>query len=165
MENEQKSIHETFMKEALREAKRAFEKGDVPVGAVAVYQNRIIARGYNQMELLHDPTAHAEMIAITQAADFLHGEHGEKHRGSLEKVSFYVTLEPCPMCAGALVLAHCANLIYGARDPKLGACGTLYNLTQDSRLNHQLNVTGGVLELESKLLIQQFFKNLRKEKR
>lgn len=159
------AIHEKFMREALKEAKKAFQKGDVPVGAVAVFQNKIIARGHNQMELLHDPTAHAEMIAITQAADFLHAQGGEHHRGSLEKVSFYVTLEPCPMCAGALVLAHCEQLIFGARDPKFGACGSLYNLAKDVRLNHQLNVITGVLELESKMLIQDFFKNLRKEKR
>ena len=165
MENEQKSTHEAFMREALKEAKKAFQKGDVPVGAVAVYKHRIIARGHNQMELLHDPTAHAEMITITQAADYLHGEGGANHRGSLEKVSFYVTLEPCLMCAGALVLSHCENLIFGAIDPKLGACTSLYNIPKDGRLNHQLNVTSGVLELEAKVLMQEFFKNLRKDKR
>lgn len=165
MENEQKSIHETFMREALKEAKRAFEKGDVPVGAVAVYKNRVIAKGYNQVELLHDPTAHAEMIAITQASDYLHGQGGPGHRGSLEGVSFYVTLEPCPMCTGALLLAHCSNLFFGATDPKFGACGTLYNLHKDDRLNHQLKVTSGILEIESKMLLQSFFKTLRKEKR
>lgn len=163
--NTEVAIHEKFMREALKEAKRAFQKGDIPVGAVAVFENKIIARGHNQMELLHDPTAHAEMIAITQAADYLHNQGGEHHRGSLEKVSLYVTLEPCPMCAGALILSHCENLIFGLRDPKLGACGSLYNLPRDARLNHQLNVAAGVLELESKMLIQDFFKQLRKEKR
>ena len=165
MTDEKKNIHETFMKEALKEARRAFEKGDVPVGAVAVYQGKIIGRGYNQMELLHDPTAHAEMIAITQAADFLHSQGGPNHRGSLEKVSFYATLEPCPMCAGALVLAHCENVVFAAADPKLGACGSVYDIARDGKLNHQLNVIPRVLELESKVLIQEFFKNLRKEKR
>ena len=165
MENEQKSIHETFMREALKESKRAFEKGDVPVGAVAVYQNKIIARSHNQMELLHDPTAHAEMIAITQAADFLHTQGGKNHRGSLEGVTLYVTLEPCPMCVSALVLSHCTNLVFGAFDPKLGACGTLYNIARDARLNHQLNVVSGVLESESKTLIEEFFKHLRKDRR
>jgi len=160
-----KDLHERFMKEAIKEAKKAFQKGDVPVGAVAVSQNRIIARGYNQMELLHDPTAHAEMITITQAASYLHTRGGEKHRGSLEKVSFYVTLEPCPMCAGALVLSHCQDLIYGASDPKLGACASVYNIIEDERLNHQLNVVSGMLESESKMLIQEFFKGLRKERR
>ena len=158
-------IHETFMREALKEAKKAFDKGEVPVGAVIVLQNRIVARAYNQMEMLHDPTAHAEMIAVTQAADFLRSEKGGNHRGSLEKTSVYVTVEPCPMCAGALVMSHCEHLIFGAKDPKAGACGSLYNIVQDDRLNHRLNVTSGVLETESKLLLQEFFKSLRKDKR
>jgi len=153
------------MREALKEAKKAFTKGEVPVGAVVVFKNRVIARAYNQMEMLHDPTAHAEMIAITQAADALRSEGGEKHRGSLEKASLYVTVEPCPMCAGALVLAHCENLIFAAKDPKAGACGSLYNIAQDDRMNHRLKVTSGVLEADSKLLLQEFFKTLRKEKR
>ena len=153
------------MREALKEAKRAFEKGEVPVGAVIVHRNKIIARGHNQMELLHDPTAHAEMIAVTQAADFLREEAKADHRGSLEKTSIYVTLEPCPMCAGALVLSHCANLIYGAKDPRAGACGSLYNIVQDDRMNHRLSVTGGVLEEDAKFFLREFFKNLRKEER
>ena len=158
-------IHEPFMREALKEAKKAFEKGEVPVGAVVVSQNRVIARAYNQMEMLHDPTAHAEMIAITQAADSLRSESGDKHRGSLEKTSIYVTVEPCPMCAGALVMSHCQNLVFGAKDPKTGACGSLYNIAQDDRLNHRLNVIAGVLEAESRFLLQEFFKSLRKEDR
>ena len=162
------------MREALKEAKKAFDKGEIPVGAVVVSSagggpasggQKIIARAHNQMELLHDPTAHAEMIAITQAADFLRSEGGENHRGSLEKASIYVTVEPCPMCAGALVTAHCENLIFAAKDSKAGACGSLYNIAQDDRLNHRLNVTSGVLEMESKFLLQEFFKTLRKEKR
>ena len=159
------AVYESFMKEAVKEAEKAFQKGEVPVGAVVVYQNKIIARAFNQMEMLHDPTAHAEMIAITQAADFLRSQGGDKHRGSLEKASLYVTVEPCPMCAGALVISRCENLIFGVKDLKAGACGTLYNITQDDRLNHRLNVTGGVLEEDSKLLLQEFFKSLRKEKR
>lgn len=157
--------HETFMKEALREAQKAFDRGEIPVGAVIVFQNKIIARAYNQMELLHDPTAHAEMLAITQASDFLSKQNGPNHRGSLEKASLYVTVEPCPMCAGALVMSHCENLIFGAKDSKAGASGSLYNIVQDDRLNHRLNVTAGVLEAESKFLMQEFFKSLRKEKR
>ena len=153
------------MREALKEAKKAFDKGEVPVGAIAVSKNRIIARACNQMELLHDPTAHAEMIAITQAADFLRSESQGAHRGSLEKVSLYVTVEPCPMCAGALVMSHCEHLIFGAKDAKAGACGSLYNIVQDDRLNHRLDVVGGILELEAKLLLQEFFKSLRKDKR
>lgn len=158
-------LHEPFMREALKEAKKAFDKGEVPVGAVVAFQNKIIARAHNQMEMLHDPTAHAEMIAITQAADFLRSEGGQNHRGSLEKTSLYVTVEPCPMCAGALVMSHCTNLIFGAKDPVAGACGSLYNIAQDDRLNHRLNVTSSVLETESKLLLQEFFKSLRKEQR
>jgi tRNA(adenine34) deaminase len=165
MENEKKIIHETFMREALKEAKRAFQKGDVPVGAVAVFQNRIIARGYNQVELLHDPTAHAEMITITEAADFLRTKAGPEHRGSLEGVSLYVTLEPCPMCAGALVLAHAKELIYSARDPKFGACGSLHNLVQDNRFNHQVSIASGILEPQARELLQDFFKTLRKDRR
>lgn len=159
------NIHEVYMREALKEAEKAFQKGEVPVGAVVVSQNKVIARAHNQMEMLHDPTAHAEMIAITQAADFLRSEGGEGHRGSLEKTSLYVTVEPCPMCAGALVISHCENLFFGARDAKAGACESLYQITQDDRLNHRLNVTGGILESESKSLLQEFFKTLRKEKR
>lgn len=159
------SVHEKFMREALKEAKKAYQRGEVPVGAIAVFENKIIARGHNQMELLHDPTAHAEMITITEAADHLHSQGGEYHRGSLEKVTFYVTLEPCPMCAGALVLSHCESLVFAAPDPKLGACGSVYNIPKDTRLNHQLNVASGVLGAESKMLMQEFFKNLRKEKR
>jgi tRNA(adenine34) deaminase len=159
------SLHENFMREALKEAQRAFDKGEVPVGAVVVSQNRVIARAHNQMEMLHDPTAHAEMIAITQAADFLRSQAGENHRGSLEKTTLYVTVEPCPMCAGALVMSHCETLVFSAKDPKAGACGSLYNIVQDDRMNHRLNVTAGIMEEDSKYLLQEFFKNLRKEKR
>jgi len=153
------------MREALKEAQKAFDRGEVPVGAVIVSKNRVIARAHNQMELLHDPTAHAEMIAITQAADFLRSQEEGQHRGSLEKTSIYVTVEPCPMCAGALVMSHCETLVFAAKDPKAGACGSLYNIAQDDRLNHRLNVIGGILEEDSKSLLQEFFKNLRKEKR
>ena len=158
------SIHEHFMREALKQAQIALEKGEVPVGAVAVFKNQIIARAYNQMEMLRDPTAHAEMIAITQASETL-SQGKQNHRGSLEDVSLYVTLEPCPMCAGALVLTKCKNLIYGARDSKAGACETLYRIPQDDRLNHCVNVIGGVMENDAKIFLQKFFKTLRKEKR
>ena len=153
------------MREALKEAQKAFDRGEVPVGAVIVSKNRVIARAHNQMELLHDPTAHAEMIAITQAADFLRSQEEGQHRGSLEKTSIYVTVEPCPMCAGALVMSHCETLVFAAKDPKAGACGSLYNIAQDDRLNHRLNVISGILEEDSKSLLQEFFKNLRREKR
>ena len=156
---------ERYMREALKEAIKAYEAGEVPVGAVIVYKEKIIARAHNQIVMLKDPTAHAEMIAITQAADYLHQEGGKDHRGSLEKASLYVTVEPCPMCAGALVMAHCENVIYGAKDAKTGACGSLFNLAQDDRLNHRLNVVGGVLEDDSKMFLQEFFRSLRKENR
>ena len=158
------SLHETFMREALKQAKLALEKGEVPIGAVVVYKNQIIARAHNQTEMLRDPTAHAEMIAITQAAGFL-AENNKDHRGSLEGASLYATLEPCPMCAGALVLTKCQNLIFGALDSKAGACESLYRITQDDRLNHRLKVIRGVMENESRLFLQEFFRTLRKERR
>ncbi len=156
--------HEFFMKEAVKQAVIALEKGEVPVGAVVVFENKIIGRAFNQMETLRDPTAHAEMIAMTQASE--HQSHGKPgHRGSLEKCTLYVTLEPCPMCAGALVWTKCTNLIYGARDSKAGACGSLYQITQDDRLNHRLQVVSGVMENDARTLLQEFFRTLRKEKR
>jgi tRNA(adenine34) deaminase len=156
--------HEHFMREALKQAALAFQKGEVPVGAVVVYKNRVIARAHNQTEMLHDPTAHAEMIAMTQASETLSHEI-QGHRGSLEETSLYVTMEPCPMCAGALVLTKCKNLIYGTADSRAGACGSVYNLVQDDRLNHRLQVTPGVMEKDARLLLQEFFRTLRKEKR
>jgi len=152
------------MREALKEAKLALEKGEVPVGAVVVYKNRIVARAHNSMETLRDPTAHAEMIALTQASETL-SEGAWDHRGSLEGASLYVTLEPCPMCAGALVVTKCANLIYGAKDRKAGAVHSLYRITQDDRLNHRVNTTSGVMEEDSKRFLAAFFKTLRKERR
>ena len=152
------------MREALKQAKLALEKGEVPVGAVAVHKGQVIGRGYNQMVMLRDPTAHAEMIAMTQASSAL-SELKQDHRGSLEGVTLYATLEPCPMCAGALVLNKCETPIFGARDPRAGACESLYKITQDDRLNHRLKVTGGVMENESKFFLQEFFRSLRKERR
>ncbi len=160
-----KVLHDHYMREALKQAKRAFERGEVPIGAVIVYKAKIIAHAHNQTELLHDPTAHAEMIAITQASEHLAQEGGSDHRGSLEKTTIYVTMEPCSMCAGALVLSKCENLVYGAKDPKAGACGSLYNIASDDRLNHRLNIVSGVLESEAKLLLEEFFRTLRKERR
>ena len=139
-----------FMKIALQEAAIALEENEVPVGAVVVHDDRVIARAHNQRELLKDPTAHAEMIAITQAAESL---------GSwrLTGCTLYVTLEPCPMCAGAIVQARIPRLVFAARDPKAGACGSLYNLTADPRLNHQCQITEGVLAADSAALLRQFF--------
>ena len=143
------------MQEALREAKKAFEHEDVPVAAVVVYRNRIISRACNQVELLRDPTAHAEMVAITQATNLL----GSKW---LLQASLYVTVEPCSMCAGALVLARIKEIIFGAKDPKTGACGSVVNIADNRKLNHRIKVTGGVLDKECALLLQEFFRQQRR---
>ena len=145
-----------YMKVAIEQAQIAEENGDVPIGAVVVYQNQIIGRAYNQREQLQDPTAHAEIITLTQAAAFL-----ENWR--LHGCTMYVTLEPCPMCAGALVLARIDRLIYGCDDPKTGAIKSLYNIVTDERLNHTINVTSGVLAEECSGLLQQFFRRRRIE--
>ena len=157
-------LDEQYMREALKEARASFRKGEIPVGAVVVRERRIVGRGHNQMETLHDPTAHAEMIAITQAAEALSGGKPH-HRGSLEGATLYVTMEPCPMCAGALVLSKAKAVVFGVNDPKAGACGSLYNIAQDDRLNHRLRVSSGLLAEEAKDLLQEFFRNLRKEER
>ena len=141
------------MREAIKEAKKALEHQDVPVGAVIVYQDRIISRGSNQVELLHDPTAHAEMIAITAATNFL----GAKW---LSKSSIYVTIEPCSMCAGALVLARINQIFYGAKDLKAGACGSVVNIV-DNKLNHRIKAMGGILEKDCASLLQNFFRGQR----
>lgn len=143
-------IHEPWMRLALEQARAAFEQQEVPVGAILLHQDRVIAEAYNQREALNDPTAHAEMIAITQAAESL---------GSwrLSDCTLYVTLEPCPMCAGAIVQARIPVVVYGATDPKAGACHTLYQITDDARLNHRAAVLGGVLQDECKSILQEFF--------
>jgi len=143
------------MQAALAEARSAFEAGEVPIGAVIVHEDRLIAAAGNQRESLNDPTAHAEMIAITQAAQAL---------GSwrLLDCTLYVTLEPCPMCAGAIVQARIPQVYYGTADPKAGACHTLFQLTSDVRLNHQAVVIGGLLKEESRALLQEFFAQQRK---
>ena len=156
MDTAETQIHELFMRQAMQEALAAYEKDEVPVGAVIVHDGRIIARAHNQRELLKDPTAHAEMIAITQAAAAL-------DNWRLTGATIYVTLEPCAMCAGAMVLARLDRLVYGAADPKAGACGTLYNLVQDSRLNHRLEVTPGILAEECAQTLRRFFAKRREE--
>lgn len=142
------------MQLALREAQKAFDDNEVPVGALVVYDNKVIGRGYNQIERLQDPTAHAEMIAITAAASYLKSRR-------LEKCTMYVTLEPCPMCAGAIVQARIPTLVFGAFDPKAGACGTLFNIVQDRRLNHQPHVVSGICDRESEELLKGFFGRVR----
>jgi len=147
-------LDQRFMRQALELARRALEAADVPVGALVVHDGRVIGRGYNQREKLQDPTAHAEMIALTAAAEYL------KH-WRLEGCTMYVTLEPCPMCAGALVQARVRRLVFGASDPKAGACGSLFQITADPRLNHQVETVGGVLAEEAVELLRDFFRHRR----
>jgi len=148
------TIANLLMYEAIKEAKKAFEKDEVPVGCVITHKNKIISRAHNQVELLKDPTAHAEMIAITQATNFL----GSKW---LQDCSLYVTIEPCSMCAGALVLSRIKNIYFGAKDPKAGACGSTLNITNNKKLNHRIKVKSGILEEECGLLLKEFFKKKR----
>jgi tRNA(adenine34) deaminase len=150
MPEDQQIIDERFMRAAIDEALAALEEDEVPVGAVVVQEGRIIGRGHNQRERLQDPTAHAEMIALTAAASHLQSWR-------LEECTMYVTLEPCTMCAGAMVLGRLARLVYGATDPKAGACASLYSIPQDSRLNHRVEMISGVLEKECADLLQDFF--------
>jgi len=142
---------EQFMRRAIDAAMIAEENGDVPIGAIIVHQNQVIGRAWNQREQLNDPTAHAEIIALTQAASYI---------GSwrLHGCTIYVTLEPCPMCAGALGRGRLDRLVYGCPDPKTGACGSLYDIVRDERLNHRLEVTSGVLADDCTALLQAFFR-------
>ena len=142
------------MQEALKEAKAAFAEDEVPVGAVVVCQGKIIGRGHNQIERLKDPTAHAEMIALTAAANFLNTKW-------LSAASLYVTIEPCSMCAGALILSRIKNLYFGAADPKTGACGSVVNIVNHKKLNHRLKVGKGILAKECGDLLREFFKEKR----
>lgn len=146
---------EYWMQEALKEAEKALKKKEVPVGAVVVYQNKIIGRGHNQVETLNDATAHAEILAIGAASNYLNSWR-------LNDSTIYVTVEPCIMCAGAIILSRLDKLVFGTLDPKAGACGSLYNLTQDIRLNHQVEIVSGVLEEQCKAILTAFFERLRK---
>jgi len=148
--------HTKFMQEALKEAGKAFAEDEVPVGAVVVYKDKIIARGHNQVELLKDPTAHAEMLAITSAVSYLNTKW-------LNEAVLYATIEPCSMCAGALVLARIKNLYFGARDPKAGACGSVASIVNHRKLNHRIKIKSGILEEECSSLLKEFFKKKRAE--
>ena len=148
------SDDERFMLEALKEAARAAEEGEVPVGAVVVKDGEIIARAHNLVETAHRSSAHAEMIALEAAEAAL----GAKW---LPDATMYVTLEPCSMCSGAMVLARIARLVIGADDPKTGACGSLYNIANDERLNHSIEITRGVLAGECSALLKSFFRSRR----
>jgi tRNA(adenine34) deaminase len=149
--------HEYWMEMALREAEISLKRKEVPVGAVIVHEGAVIGKGSNQIEMLQDPTAHAEMIAITAAASHL----GNRR---LEKCTLYVTLEPCPMCAGAIVLARMPLLVFGAYDPKAGACSSLYTITNDIRLNHRVHTIGGILEAKCGGILKEFFQKQRAKK-
>jgi len=143
-----------YMRMALQQAQAAEADGEVPVGAVIVHGTQIVAAAYNQREMLNDPTAHAEMIAITQAAEALQSWR-------LEDCTLYVTLEPCPMCAGAIVQARIPTVVYGAADPKAGAVHSMFKLLNDARLNHRASVIAGVMENECGEILTNFFQQQR----
>ena len=146
--------HEDWIKKALRLAEKAFSEGEVPVGAIIVKDNKIIGRGYNQREALNDPTAHAEIIAITAASNTINDWR-------LSDCSIYVTKEPCPMCAGAIISSRLKHLIFGAYDDKKGCCGSLYQLCGDKRLDNITSVKGGVLEDQCSMILREFFSSKR----
>jgi len=151
-------MHKHFMNEAYKQAQQAFEENEVPVGAVIVHENKIIAKAYNQVETLKDPTAHAEMIAVTQAANFLSQKW-------LTNCSIYTTVEPCSMCAGALVLARIQKIYFAAKDPKTGACGSVVNIAHHNQLNHRIDIESGLLEEECSLIMSVFFQKKRSPSR
>lgn len=151
-------MFERFMELALREAEKAYDKNETPVGAVILDSNgSIVGRGYNQIEMLKDATAHAEMIALTSAMATLNSKY-------LQDCTLVVTLEPCPMCAGALMLAKIGRVVFGSYDAKMGACGTLFNLLESPKLNHRSEVIGGILEEKSAMMLKSFFAKLRSQK-
>jgi tRNA(adenine34) deaminase len=149
------TMHDHFMRIALEEAEQALRENEVPVGAVIVYEGRVIARSHNQREQLRDPTAHAEMIAITQAAE-------SRQSWRLDGCTLYVTLEPCPMCAGAILQSRLPEVVYGATDPKAGAVDTLFRLLDDPRLNHRVQTTSGVLAAPCGEILSRFFQEQRR---
>ena len=149
-------LHEVFMQHALAEAERAFAEEEVPVGAVIVHQERVIAAAHNQREQLRDPTAHAEMVAITQAAE-------ARQTWRLDECTLYVTLEPCPMCSGAILQSRIPRLVYGATDAKAGAVDSLFHLLDDSRLNHRAQVVGGIMAPVCGEILTAFFQARRSE--
>ena len=156
------SQDERWMREAQAQARLCLRsnsshlRDDVPIGAVCVLNNEVISRGHNQREVDNDPTAHAEVLAIREASRVLDSSH-------LRDVTLYVTLEPCAMCAGAIWLARVARVVFGAWDEKAGACGSVFDIARDPRLNHQPQLRGGVLESESEMLLRAFFEQRRKQ--
>lgn len=152
------NVDEKYMQIALKEAEKAEKKGEVPIGAVIVHEDKVIATGYNHRETTQTTLSHAELIAIEKANKVLKSWR-------LEDCILYVTLEPCPMCAGAIVQSRIKRVVYGASDPKAGCAGTLMNLLQEDMFNHQVEVTSGVLKEECSALLSDFFRQLRKEKK
>lgn len=150
------NFDEIFMKEAFKEAQRAGEADEVPVGAVIAHKNQIIAKAHNQVELLKDPTAHAEMIAITQAANALSVKW-------LDGCTLYVTLEPCAMCAGAIVLARLDRICFGTKDPKTGACGSVMDILRHPQLNHHPEISKGIFAEDCSSLLTEYFQKKRKK--
>jgi tRNA(adenine34) deaminase len=149
-------LHDRFMDLALKEAEKAYEKKEIPVGAVIVDDERIVGRGHNLVEHLQDPTAHAEILAITSAANTLASWR-------LNNCTLYVTLEPCPMCAGAILMSRISRIVFGAFDPKFGACGSVFNVVDNQLLNSSVEVIGGIGEDRCSSLLNAFFENLRKK--
>lgn len=149
--------YDDYMELALREAEKAYELGEVPVGALVVFENKIIGRGYNQTESLHDATAHAEIIALSAAYN---------HFGDwrLENCTLICTLEPCAMCAGAAVLSRIKTIVYGARDPKFGAVDSIFNIPTEKKLNHNIEIISGIKEAEVAALMKAFFQEVRQLK-
>ncbi|HXV19068.1 MAG TPA: tRNA adenosine(34) deaminase TadA [Candidatus Omnitrophota bacterium] len=143
----QKDLDKHFMKQAIKEAEKAFAADEVPVGAIVVHKGHVIGRAHNQTQVLKDATAHAEMIALTQSFEALQSEH-------LPESTVYVTLEPCPMCVGAMILARVGRVVFGAREPKTGACGSVVHLLADGKWNHKFRIEEGLLEFESSALLQ-----------
>ena len=146
-----------YMKMALVEARKAYQRAEVPIGAVVICDDKVVGRGFNLREQTQDPTSHAEMIALREAA-------ANEASWRLEDCQLYVTLEPCPMCAGAILQSRIKRLVYGASDPKAGAVRSLYQLLDDDRFNHQVEVEAGVMEKESAQLLKKFFRELRQRK-
>lgn len=144
-----------FMFAALKEAEQSLEEDEVPVGAVVVYKNRIIGKGHNQVEKLNDPTAHAEILALTAASNNLKNK-------ILSDCDLYVTIEPCLMCIGAITLARVNNLYFAAYEPKTGSCGSVYNIPDENKLNHKITVYSGIYESEAKNMMQKYFQKKRK---
>jgi tRNA(adenine34) deaminase len=149
-------MDDTFMRAALKEAEKAYEAGEVPVGAVLVHEGRIIARSYNQVESLQDATAHAEMLVMTMGASYF-------SNWRLLKTTLYCTLEPCVMCAGAMLLSRVSKLVWGAKDIRHGACGSFINLFEKNHPTHTIEIEGGLMELESAALMQKFFRERREK--